>query len=168
MPSSDSQTQPSHSPKRWAEGKPEEFMPVELKGTDRRKRHPSRKAFQKAIDSATAELTKQARALRKATDNVYKGLHKKSTVERNALQEPAQTTKKPLANWKVSTLKTSGEIISKTRKEFDNLAGLTWNTHTLQWRRRRPHQRRQTTTVSQECPKNHRHIHLQARWGQKQ
>ena len=85
MPSSDSQTQPSLSPKRSAEGNPEEFMPVELKGTDRRKRQPWRKAFQNAIDSVTAELTKQARALRKATDNVYKGLHKKSTVERNAL-----------------------------------------------------------------------------------
>ena len=42
------------------------------------------------MDSATAEFTKQGRALRKAADNVYTGLHEKYTVEWNALQELAK------------------------------------------------------------------------------
>lgn len=63
----------------------------EISAQEKRQRHPSRKALQNSIRNTTAELSRQAKALRNAADDVYAALRDKSAaVHESTLREPTQ------------------------------------------------------------------------------
>ncbi|KAJ7365156.1 hypothetical protein OS493_007805 [Desmophyllum pertusum] len=59
---------------------PKEVTQSELGAPEKRQRQHSRKALQSAIQNTTAELSRQAKALRNAADNVYTAIQERSTV----------------------------------------------------------------------------------------
>ena len=62
-------------------------------------RHPSRKALENAIQDTTAELSKRAKALQNAADNVYTALWETtSIIDESALKFPTQKYEEILNN----------------------------------------------------------------------
>ncbi|KAJ7389018.1 hypothetical protein OS493_034152 [Desmophyllum pertusum] len=59
---------------------PKEVTQSELGAPEKRQRQHSRKALQSAIQNTTAELSRQAKTLRNAADNVYTAIQERSTV----------------------------------------------------------------------------------------
>ena len=135
MPSSDSQTQPSPSRKRSADDKIEEFMPVDLKAPIGAKDTPQERHYRIRWTAQRQNLRSKEELYERqpimSTRTYTRNLPWNGTRYKTLVKD----TKKPLANWKGFTFKTSGEIISKMPREFHNLAGLTWNKHTQQRRR---------------------------------
>ena len=63
----------------------------------KQQRNPSRKALQSAIQDTTAELSRPAKALRTATDNVYMALRERTgVIDESTLHVPRQKYKEIL------------------------------------------------------------------------
>ena len=79
-----------------ANSNPRETTPSEFGVSEKRQRNPSRKALQSAVQNTTAELSRQAKALRRAADSVYASLREKSLVDETKLHSPAKKYEKIL------------------------------------------------------------------------
>jgi hypothetical protein len=67
-----------------------DFMQAGSRETGRRTRQPSWKALQNAIDNEIDELSKQARILKDAADNVYDAIKDNTVVDENLLKESVE------------------------------------------------------------------------------
>ena len=67
-----------------------DFIQAGSRETGRRIRQPSWKALQNAIDNQIDELSKQARILKDAADNVYDAIKDNTVVDENLLKESVE------------------------------------------------------------------------------